>query len=152
LKRNLPRLLKLHRLLRRGGVTTDKIQWFVNIARIGAYKIRDPEGVCKAERQLEVIDNKKLVSKHELEDINNRTAYLRIIMSQLSTTCNDKGNEIAYLQNEIQQLEGYLSELKSNSQQFKILFISFFSIFYYCQKSIRTVMKEIQRVPQYSSW
>ena len=57
------------------------------VARIGAYKIRDPEGVCKAERQLEVIDNKKLVLKHELEDINNRTAYLRIIMSQLSTTC-----------------------------------------------------------------
>jgi hypothetical protein len=26
------------------GVTTDKIQWFVNMARIGAYKIRDPEG------------------------------------------------------------------------------------------------------------
>jgi hypothetical protein len=39
-----------------GGVTTDKIQWFVNMARIAAYKIRDPEGgVCKAERQLEVI-------------------------------------------------------------------------------------------------
>ena len=31
-----------------------------------------------AERQLEVIDNKKLVLKHELEDINNRTSYLRI--------------------------------------------------------------------------
>jgi hypothetical protein len=82
-KRNLSRLLKLHRLLRMEGVTTDKIQLFVNMARIGAYKIRDPEGVCKAERQLEVIDNKKLVLKHELEDINNRTAYLRIIMSQL---------------------------------------------------------------------
>ena len=59
LKRNLSPLLKLHRLLRREGVTTDKIQWFVNIARIGAYKIRDPEGVCKAERQLEVIDHRK---------------------------------------------------------------------------------------------
>ena len=46
-------------------------------------------------------------------------SYLRIIMSQLSASCNDKRNEIAYLQNEIQQLEGYLSELKSNSQQFK---------------------------------
>jgi hypothetical protein len=39
------------RLLRREEITTDKIHWFVNMARIGAYKIRDPEGVCKAERR-----------------------------------------------------------------------------------------------------
>jgi uncharacterized small protein (DUF1192 family) len=60
------------------------------------------------------------VSKHEVEDINKRIAYLRIVVSQLSATCNDKGNEIAYLQNEIQQLEGYLSGLRNNCQQQKL--------------------------------
>ena len=69
---------------------------------IGAYKIPEIQReYARLKDELEVIDHKKVVSKHELEDINNRTTYLRIIMSQLPASCNDKGNEIAYLQNEI---------------------------------------------------
>jgi hypothetical protein len=41
----------------------------------------------------------------ELDDINNQITRQCVIMPQLSTTCDDKGNEIAYLQAEIQQLE-----------------------------------------------
>jgi hypothetical protein len=40
-----------------------------------------------------------------------------ITTPQLSATCNDKGNEITYIQAEIQQLEGYLSGLRNRSQQ-----------------------------------
>jgi len=39
-----------------------------------------------------------------------------ITTPQLSATCNDKGNEITYLQAEIQQLEGYVSGVRSDSQ------------------------------------
>lgn len=35
--------------------------------------------------------------------------------AQTTVTCDDKENDITYLQNEIQQLEGYLSRLGSNS-------------------------------------
>ena len=37
-------------------------------------------------------------------------------MYQLSTTCNDKRNEIAYLKNQIQILEGHINELKNRNQ------------------------------------
>jgi hypothetical protein len=100
------------------GVATDKMEWFVKIVKTGAYKI--PEIQAKHARlkdELEVIDHKRVVSKHKLEDINNRIAYLRIIMSQLSAACNDKGNELVYLQNEIQQLEGYVCRLNNKNQQ-----------------------------------
>ena len=38
-------------------------------------------------------------------------------MYQLSATCNSKRDEIAYLQNQIQVLEGYVCKLKNDSQQ-----------------------------------
>ena len=38
-------------------------------------------------------------------------------MYQLSATCNDKRNEIAYLKNQIQVLEGYVNGLKNRNQQ-----------------------------------
>ena len=38
-------------------------------------------------------------------------------MSQLYATCNDKRNKISYLQNEIQQLEGYVSGLRNRNQE-----------------------------------
>jgi hypothetical protein len=38
-------------------------------------------------------------------------------MYQLSATCNDKRNEIAYLQNQIQGLEEYVCRLKNDNQQ-----------------------------------
>ena len=37
-------------------------------------------------------------------------------MYQLSATCNDKRNEIAYLQAQIQALEEYVTRLKSDGQ------------------------------------
>jgi len=59
--------------------------------------------------EVQLIDHKK-VSRHELENMNNQITCLRKITSQLSATCKDKRNEIAYeiayLQSEIQQLEG----------------------------------------------
>ena len=38
-------------------------------------------------------------------------------MYQLSATCNSKRNEIAYLKNQIQVLEGYVNGLKNYNQQ-----------------------------------
>jgi hypothetical protein len=44
-------------------------------------------------------------TSRELDDINNQITHQCITMSQLSATCNDKGNDITYLQAEIQQLK-----------------------------------------------
>jgi uncharacterized protein YoxC len=38
-------------------------------------------------------------------------------MYQLSSTCNSKRNEVAYLQNQIQVLRGQINGLNSHNQQ-----------------------------------
>ena len=49
--------------------------------------------------------------------MNNQISILRRTMYQLSTTCNNKRDEIAYLKNQIQALEGYVNGLKDRNQQ-----------------------------------
>ncbi|MGA8913935.1 MAG: hypothetical protein WB443_13860 [Nitrososphaeraceae archaeon] len=53
---------------------------------------------------------KKIVSRHELENMNNQITCPRKITSQLSATCTDKrieiGYEIAYPKSGIQRSEG----------------------------------------------
>ena len=57
------------------------------------------------------------MSKHELDNMNNQIVLLGRSMYQLSATCNNKRNEIAYLQNQIQVLEEYVCKLKNDSQK-----------------------------------
>jgi hypothetical protein len=112
-------LLKLHRLLKREGVTTDNnIEWFVNMVKIGTYKIPDiQKQYSKAKDELEVIEYKRVMSKHELDNMNNQIILLRRSMYQLSATCNNKRNEIEFLQNQIQALRSQINGLSCNQQQ-----------------------------------
>jgi len=57
------------------------------------------------------------MSKHELDNMNNQIVLLGRSMYQLSATCNNKRNEIAYLQNQIQVLEEYVCRLNNDCQQ-----------------------------------
>ena len=91
----------------------NNIEWFVNMVKTGIYKIPDIQKQhAKAKDELEVIEYKRVMSKHELDNMNNQIILLRRSMFQLSTTCNNKRNEIAYLQNQIQVLEEYVCKLK----------------------------------------
>jgi chromosome segregation ATPase len=111
-------VLKLHRLLKIEGITTDNIEWFANMVKTGIYKIPEIQKQhAKAKDELEVIEYKRVMSKHELEKMNNQIILLRRSMYQLSATCNNKRNEIAYLQNQIQGLEEYVYRLKNDYQQ-----------------------------------
>ena len=67
--------------------------------------------------EVQVIDHQKVVSKAELDNMNNQISILRRTMYPLSATCNDKRNEIVYLKNQIQVLEGYVNGLKNRNQQ-----------------------------------
>ena len=117
-KGNLSYILKLCRLAKRQGITADNIEWFVNMVNIGTYNIPDlQKQYAKLQDEVQVIDHQKVVSKAELDNMNNQISILRRTMYQLSATCNDKRNEIAYLQNQIQVLEGYVCRLKNDSQQ-----------------------------------
>ena len=63
------------------------------------------------------LTTKRVMSKHELDNMNTQIILLRRSVYQLSTTCNNKRNEIVYLQNQIQVVEGYIDRLKSDNQQ-----------------------------------
>jgi flagellar biosynthesis chaperone FliJ len=61
----------------------------------------------------EVIDYKKTMAKHQLDDMNNQITYLNKISY-------NKRNEIAYLHFEVQELEGYVHGLENHNQQQQI--------------------------------
>ena len=106
-KGNLSYILKLCRLAKRQGITADNIEWFVNMVNIGTYNIPDlQKQYTKLQDEVQVIDHQKVVSKAELDNMNNQISILRRTMYQLSATCNDKRNEFSYLQGRVQVLEG----------------------------------------------
>jgi chromosome segregation ATPase len=110
--------MKLCSLAKRQGITADNIEWFVNMVDIGTYNIPDlQKEYAKLQDEVQVIDHRKVVSKAELNNMNNQISILRRTMYQLSSTCTNKRNEISYLQNQIQALEGYVHGLKNHNQQ-----------------------------------
>jgi hypothetical protein len=109
-KGNISYIMKLCRLAKRHGITADNIEWFVNMVNIGTYNIPDlQKQYSKLQDEVQVIDHHKVVSKAELDNMNNQISILHRTMYQLSATCNDKRNEMSYLQAQIQVLEGYVN-------------------------------------------
>jgi chromosome segregation ATPase len=96
----------------------NNIEWFVNMVKTGIYKIPEiQKQYSKAKDELEVIEYKRVMSKHELDNMNNQIIHLRRSVCQLSATCNNKRNEIAYLQNQIQVLQSQINGLNNRNQQ-----------------------------------
>ena len=88
------------------------------MVNIGTYNIPDlQKQYAKLQDEVQVIDHQRVVSKAEFDNMNNQISILRRTMYQLSTTCNDKRNEMSYLQAQIQALEGYVNGLKNRNQQ-----------------------------------
>jgi hypothetical protein len=107
----LPSFLKLHKVLKRKGLTADNIEWFANAIETGAIKIPEiQKQYAKIQEELEAIDYKKTMAKYQLDDMNNKIAYLNKISF-------NKRNEIAYLQIGVQELEGYVHGLKNHNQK-----------------------------------
>ena len=96
-KGDLSYIMKLCRLAKRQGITADNIEWFVKMIDMGTYSIPDlQKQYAKLQDEVQVIDHQKIVSKAELDNMNNQISILRRTMYQLSATCNDKRNEITY--------------------------------------------------------
>ena len=86
------------------------------MVKIGVYKIPELQNeYAKLKDEVEAVDYKKTMAKYALEDMNNQIICLHRTISQLSTTCNNKRNEMAYLQFGVQVLEEHVNGL--NSQQ-----------------------------------
>ena len=57
---------------------TDNIEWFVNMVNIGTYNIPDlQKQYAKLQDEVQVIDHQKVVSKAELDNMNNQISILR---------------------------------------------------------------------------
>jgi chromosome segregation ATPase len=101
----LPSFLKLHKVLKRKGLTADNIKCFANAIETGAIKIPEiQKQYAKIKDELEAIDYKKTMAKHQVDDMNNQITYLNKISYS-------KRNEIAYLKIGAQELEGYVRGL-----------------------------------------
>ena len=69
IKGDLSTFLKLYRLLKRQGITTDKIDRFIKMVNIGTYKIPEiQKQYAKVKDELEAIDYKK-----QWQNMNCRT-------------------------------------------------------------------------------
>ena len=107
----LPSFLKLHKALKKRGLNPNNVEWFADAIETGAIKIPElQKQYAKVKDDLEVIDYKKAMAKYQLDDMNNQITYLNKISY-------NKRNEIAYLQIEAQQLEGYVRGLENHNQQ-----------------------------------
>ena len=112
-KGDLSYIMKLCTLAKRHGITADDIEWFVNMVNIGTCNIPDlQKQYAKLQDKVQVIDHQKVVSKAELDNMNNQVSILHRTIYHLSATCNNKRNEIAYLKNQRQVIEGYVTRLE----------------------------------------
>src|SRR5690348_16464008 len=112
-KGDLSYILKLSTLAKRQGITADNIEWFFSMTAdniewffsmvdMGTYNIPElQKQYAKLQDEVQVIDHQKVVSKAELDNMNNQISILRRTMYQLSAICNDRRNEFAYLQAQI---------------------------------------------------
>jgi hypothetical protein len=111
IKGDLSLILKLYRLLKREGIRPKDLEWFVHTVNTGMYKIPEiQKQYAKVKDELEAIDYKKAMAKHQLNDITNQITYLNKISYS-------KRNEIAYLRIGAQELEGYVHRPENHNQQ-----------------------------------
>jgi chromosome segregation ATPase len=88
------------------------------MVNIGMYKIPDlQKQYAKLQDEVQVIDHQKVMSKAEIDNMNNQISILRRTMYQLSATYNDKRNEIAYLKNQSQVLRSHIYGLNNQQQE-----------------------------------
>jgi transcriptional regulator len=111
IERCLPSFLKLHKALKKKGLNPNNVEWFADAIETGAIKIPEiQKQYAKIIDELEAIDYKKTMAKHQLDDIHNQITYLNKISY-------NKRNEIAYLKIGAQELEEYVHGLQNHKQQ-----------------------------------
>jgi hypothetical protein len=108
---NLPSFLKLHKALKKKGLTAANVEWFANAIETGSIKIPEiQKQYAKVKDELEAIDYKKTMAKYQLDNINNQITCLNRISYS-------KRNEIVCLQIGAQELEGFVRGLENHNQQ-----------------------------------
>ena len=69
----LPSFLKLHKALKKRGLNLNNVKWFADGIETGAIKIPEiQKEYAKVKEELEAIDHKKTISKHQLNDMYNQ--------------------------------------------------------------------------------
>jgi chromosome segregation ATPase len=107
----LPTFLKLHKAMKNSGLNPNNVEWFADAIETGAIKIPEiQEQYAKIKNELEAIDYKKTMAKHQLDDMNNQITHLNKISF-------NKRNEILFLQIGVQELEAYVHRLKNHNEQ-----------------------------------
>jgi hypothetical protein len=76
----LPSFLKLHKALKKRGLNPNNVEWLAYAIETGAIKIPEiQKQYAKIKDELEAIDYKKAMAKHQLDDMHNQIIYLNKI-------------------------------------------------------------------------
>jgi hypothetical protein len=70
--------------IKREGITTDRIEWFVRTVNTGMYKIPEiQKQYAKIQEELEAIDYKKIMAKYRLDDMNKTDKKMFVVVDPI---------------------------------------------------------------------
>jgi hypothetical protein len=119
IKHTLPSFLKLHKSLKRQGMGPKNVEYFVEILKSGTYDIPALEiQIEYAKSDLEAMQYKKNKYIDQVNELNDRVAYLQSVEQSLIESCNGLRQNIQYLENEQERLETFTETYKRTDKKY----------------------------------
>jgi hypothetical protein len=115
----LPSFLKLHRVLKRKGLTASNVEWFANAIEIGAIKLQELQGQHKSlQNEIQDMQRQKQELERELQVINSRITELSDVEKIHQQNFDTLGDKICDLQNQKHQLEQFAYRFKNSNRKY----------------------------------
>jgi transposase len=119
IRQALPSFLKLHKSLKKQGMQPRNVEWFVDILKSAAYDIPALEiQIEYVKSELEAMQYKKNKSIDQVNELNDRVAYLQSVEQSLIESCNGLRQNIEYLENEQERLETFTETYKRTDKKY----------------------------------
>jgi hypothetical protein len=110
-------LLKIHPIIH--GVKIGNLDWFVNMVLVGAYKIPSLDNEYKnLKNEIANLEYKKERLQADVQALNNKTSTLRSVKCSYQQECDNKKEDIDYLNNHKEQLEDFVASFKSGNKRY----------------------------------
>jgi DNA-binding Lrp family transcriptional regulator len=115
----LPSLLKLHKVLKKKGLTADNVEWFANAIETGVIKLPELQSQRQS-LQKEILDKQrqKQEVQRDLHVINKRIVDLADVEKMHQNNIDTLQNDIEHLFNERSELQQFVSRFKNSDKRY----------------------------------
>ena len=115
----LPSFLKIHKVLKRKGLTVGNVEWFANAIETGVIKLPELQGQHKS-LQNDILDkqHQKQELQRALQVINKRTVELADVEKMHQHNIDTLQDNIEHLLNERSQLQQFVSRFKNSNEKY----------------------------------